>query len=225
MISREFHKDRLGTKVNMVILNPHVLRNVEKDVKGIPLIQWKLLIDEAVCKNEGYREDLALEVLLPLEIAGHWILVIWNFETRERATVAFNDIEIGEDDWAVVQLLDQTVEETVVRMIAKGDKKVQRRDPDAKGPWKSADEFEEAWTDVGRMSYVRDHERLMALLSALATESRRSLEALWNVQMRDINDSAVLRRVRMMQLATLTFDREGMLNLKRVSPRKRKERK
>ena len=62
----------------------------------------------------------------------------------------------------------------------------------------------EAWLDVGAMrEEVTEHARLMATMNMIMNEAKRTVHFTSTATMRDIGDAAVLRRVRMIQLAAM----------------------
>ena len=103
------------------------------------------------------------------------------------------------EEWNAIKEIDSRVEVAVISMCEKSGKKLLRSPRRDDAPWDHCEGCVEAWSDVGLMSgFVIEHERLMALLNALLMESKSPLRSIWRVEMRDINDAAVLRRVRMM---------------------------
>ena len=70
--------------------------------------------------------------------------------------------------------------------------------------WTVAKENIEAWLDVGAMrEEVTEHARLMATMNMIMNEAKRTVHFTSTATMRDIGDAAVLRRVRMIQLAAM----------------------
>ena len=69
---------------------------------------------------------------------------------------------------------------------------------DTNEEWMILSEPMEAWTDVGELRRdVFEHTRLMAAMNAIMNDKSRSEVFLKQKLMKDISDSAVLRRVRM----------------------------
>ena len=72
------------------------------------------------------------------------------------------------------------MEEAVISMCQKSGKKMSRKPHKVEEPWEQCDGYFEAWADVGYLGgVVKEHERLMTLLSALMMESKPSLESIW----------------------------------------------
>ena len=66
----------------MVVLPPLVVKKLQRDMKTLPLARWKEEVDDQICSDKGYREDMPVDVLLSLHIGGHWILAVWCFYSR-----------------------------------------------------------------------------------------------------------------------------------------------
>ena len=66
----------------MIALPPFTVRKYETDMKLLPLAKWKETVDDLLSNDKGYSEILPINVLLPLQLVGRWVLVAWCLENK-----------------------------------------------------------------------------------------------------------------------------------------------
>ena len=66
----------------MIALPPFTVRKYEADMKLLPLAKWKETVDDLLNNDKGYSEVLPINVLLPLQLVGRWVLVAWCLENK-----------------------------------------------------------------------------------------------------------------------------------------------
>jgi hypothetical protein len=148
-------------------------------------------------KDKGFRKNQSLDILMPLKFKDRWAMMIWDCETRKREFLIFGEIDITKDEWKAMVKVD------ALMIGCCRDLKI----VDVETQWSRGKMPVEAWSSICELKIeVPEHARVLVMMFNMMMERTRPKDIVKSMVFRDIGDVAVLRRLRVLQLATLADD-------------------